>query len=961
MNSLTVAKLFLVLSYCLLSAEIVNSQNPPSDFKVVATAGGIMPGSEIRSIYIQPNGVTIYSRYKSNDPASDPLDYQQFILTTEQLGQIWQAIQTNAFFSLAKGYSNPKISDRTYASLAVTANSLTYIVWTQNVAVQPFDNIINKINSVILPSYKLIYNISEIPVFEQIDICDQEGSKSIYYLSKPTKDNPLPNLQIKPKSTKSSTTYAHPGTFVSYEMSLQRAVRDGYASVSSKGSYWGDVVSISASNDGTYSSNTVKEELFIEFYGEGATHENIQVIEDAIEIFWSSRTTEGKTFEVDVVTRISDSNTPPGTPGYHQIELVNAPESEFVSGVNGVGTDFGVNSGVTSGGWSTLSETPERTYAHEAGHLMGLPDQSIAYEVQDDGNWKSSKDNNTYTSDDLAQMYYSYYNDLAHKNCPSCEVTEADLKAWLEKPDVFRLTPPEAGHENDIMGEPLMGFPLQSDIDQIASKAGLVIDIQPGDILINKYDYEQNIAITHSEHLFLQPGESKQLEGLYGACIDLHKHIPSYDWFDVSPNVSYWSNIDDAGYLYQLLTYIDENDFYCEDNFDYQNLIWRISDNDFDYDRSLDTNLLNAGINIGDRILDIPKIYNPFSYSSGSYYLIPRELYTIGLYASPGFIVHQPQFISIDAKILVLIWDDIVSDFTWKLEKPTGSTSQLSSSIGNSVNFSPDKRGFYRLSVEASFTDLMNLSTVLNDSKLMVLADDYTETFETGNLSSSPPFEWINTNQGKWEISNEYLNTGIYSLCSGRIGNSETSEISLDMVVNKNDSVFFSYKVSSEDSYDCLRFYIDGILIYEWSGESDWDIAKFPIQQGNHTLKWAYEKDMSYSEGADRCWIDDIFLPNSAVTQVEKSLSINNYKAIAYPNPVEKYLTLKYLIESKEKISISLYDITGRLIKLLNDDYKEPGIQTETYNLEGISNGLYVIKIQNNENRISSSVFINKE
>ncbi|MCJ7449863.1 MAG: T9SS type A sorting domain-containing protein [Bacteroidales bacterium] len=746
--------------------------------------------------------------------------------------------------------------------------------------------------------------------------------------------------------------FAHPGTYVAHEMSLQQAVANGIVSISGKDVYWGDAISISAQNTVPYTSNTEICEIFIEFYGTGATSDNVKRIENAIETMWSNKTTsDGKTLNVDVQARLAwtdaDMVVHRGTAGYHQIKLDPTVPRSYVSGFK---TDFDLNSGIGSGSWNTQGDQLEETYAHEAGHLMGQPDQYIEYKKQSDGNWKRSSDNQIFSSENLAIMYSSNYG-----------MSEADLKTQLDTRD-NRITPPEPSHENDLMAN-LDGIPLQSYIDQIASNAQLVIKAKAGDTFISKDDSKQNIVITRDEYLYLGGGQSIQLDGIYGACIDANKDAPSLDSpFDVSPNLVDWSNIEAAGYLHQLLTYINENDLYCDVNYDYQKLIWRITDNDFNYNRSLDANLVNAGIDIGDRMLDFPRILNPFPNSSGSHYIIPRQLYTIGLQASPGFIVNQSQVITIDAKVSVLKDDNIVSDFNWKLiKKPAGSTSQLSAMTGNSVNLSPDIRGIYKLNIEASFTDLSNLDAVVLDSQLIVLADKYTETFESGNLSSSAPFVWVTSDPVKWEITNEVPHTGTYSICSGRISDNGKSEISLNIVTSENDLINFAYKVSSEKGFDFLRFYIDGSLISSWSGESDWSIASYPIQKGSHTLKWAYEKDDYFQKGADRSWIDDIFLPNSTITYITKDLSINDYKVIAYPNPVKQNLTLRFYVGSRQKITVCMYDINGKFIRLLIDEFKEPGIQTETYNFAEISSGIYFIKIQNNENSITSNISFIKE
>ncbi len=104
---------------------------------------------------------------------------------------------------------------------------------------------------------------------------------------------------------------------------------------------------------------------------------------------------------------------------------------------------------------------------------------------------------------------------------------------------------------------------------------------------------------------------------------------------------------------------------------------------------------------------------------------------------------------------------------------------------------------------------------------------------------------------------------GVYR--SGAISHSQSSE----MVRQTGETDFslglvrFAFKVSSEEGYDFLRFYIDDLVnpVGEWSGEMDWTTVEFPVTSGDHTLKWVYEKDESVSSGSDAAWVGQIELP----------------------------------------------------------------------------------------------------
>ena len=92
---------------------------------------------------------------------------------------------------------------------------------------------------------------------------------------------------------------------------------------------------------------------------------------------------------------------------------------------------------------------------------------------------------------------------------------------------------------------------------------------------------------------------------------------------------------------------------------------------------------------------------------------------------------------------------------------------------------------------------------------------------------------------------------------SGGISNYQESW--MQAMVNGTGAVTFYWKVSSEEGYDYLGFYIDNVLQGRISGSTDWDQMDCSIPAlGSHTLEWRYEKDDSVSEGNDCGWVDQV-------------------------------------------------------------------------------------------------------
>lgn len=75
-------------------------------------------------------------------------------------------------------------------------------------------------------------------------------------------------------------------------------------------------------------------------------------------------------------------------------------------------------------------------------------------------------------------------------------------------------------------------------------------------------------------------------------------------------------------------------------------------------------------------------------------------------------------------------------------------------------------------------------------------------------------------------------------------------------------TVSFWRKVSSENGYDKLKFYVDGSSQGNWSGSVAWSQVSFTLSAGTHILKWEYSKDSSAASGSDTAWITGIDVSN---------------------------------------------------------------------------------------------------
>lgn len=85
----------------------------------------------------------------------------------------------------------------------------------------------------------------------------------------------------------------------------------------------------------------------------------------------------------------------------------------------------------------------------------------------------------------------------------------------------------------------------------------------------------------------------------------------------------------------------------------------------------------------------------------------------------------------------------------------------------------------------------------------------------------------------------------------------------------------------------------------------------------------------------------------SEILPVNRSKNPESY-FVTYPNPVKEILTVKLVSGITEKTNLSIYDMSGRIVKVLALTLNK-GEQFVRLNLSGLNNGNYVIKSVMNE------------
>lgn len=326
-------------------------------------------------------------------------------------------------------------------------------------------------------------------------------------------------------------------------------------------------------------------------------------------------------------------------------------------------------------------------------------------------------------------------------------------------------------------------------------------------------------------------------------------------------------------------------------------------------------------------------------------------------------------------------WKAPVSSRTWNIPNGTPSTSTVASPT---ITF--NTWGWQTISLTATNGTGSDTKTWTNCVFVAPPWYDYFGTFYEG-------FENNNFANGLWiteNSENSYPAWQQNSLASYSGSNSVrltaygTDKGLIDAFISpsfnlstcSNASLNFKYScatsaTSSTNIQEVLRIYsssncgqswslrkvINGVTLanagYSASGfipnsQSLWANCTIPLVAGDlqPNVRFRFE----YTSGAysNNIYIDDI---NISGTVGENEMSNYSFDLNVYPNPTngEDLVNIGYTLVTKEKVSISLVDMIGREVVVMNSELENPGEKIITIDKQalGLKAGVYLVKISN--------------
>jgi endonuclease/exonuclease/phosphatase family metal-dependent hydrolase len=235
------------------------------------------------------------------------------------------------------------------------------------------------------------------------------------------------------------------------------------------------------------------------------------------------------------------------------------------------------------------------------------------------------------------------------------------------------------------------------------------------------------------------------------------------------------------------------------------------------------------------------------------------------------------------------------------------------------------------------------------------VSDSYGEWFEIYNNDT------ISIDLAGWRIADSeddlheiqtisielYINPGDYLVLGRNVDNTVNGGYTADygyssfQLSNSEDEIFLvdnENRIVDEIEYNSSFPYSSGASMYLRNIDYD----------NNVDTSWAMS-DMEYGLGdlgtPGRAWDDSLSTSNHIDFGLPQTLVLHP----SYPNPFNPITTIKFSVETFHATSISIYNLTGRLVETLVNERLLSGKHEITWNASSQPSGVYFVKLSNGE------------
>jgi len=250
---------------------------------------------------------------------------------------------------------------------------------------------------------------------------------------------------------------------------------------------------------------------------------------------------------------------------------------------------------------------------------------------------------------------------------------------------------------------------------------------------------------------------------------------------------------------------------------------------------------------------------------------------------------------------------------------------------------------------------------------------EYEESFITNNVAS-----WINLTEYVYDASGKQLKEFHYSTWD----NGVKLNLSGSLYLNVDSNILTNLSVAGTDIYLWYTNIVipveltnfagnneDGKVVLKWKTATETNNLGFEIErktEGGNWNKIGYVAGNGTSAEAHNYLFEDKNLTAGALYYRLKQLDMNGTYTYSkeieaagvvkeyslaqnYPNPFNPETSISFTLANDSNVKLSVYDITGRIVKELLNGKKSKGAYTVNFNASGIASGVYFYRMEAKE------------
>ena len=200
-------------------------------------------------------------------------------------------------------------------------------------------------------------------------------------------------------------------------------------------------------------------------------------------------------------------------------------------------------------------------------------------------------------------------------------------------------------------------------------------------------------------------------------------------------------------------------------------------------------------------------------------------------------------------------------------------------------------------------------------------------------------------------VASYHTTAGIYTATSGGLTEAVYNGHSLSALGNtvKGGNGVYTYGISSgfpANTYNATNYWVDVVFT---TGPYTFNLTSVTDSTGcNNTraLQTLVVTPSPCTQQRSILTTQATQKPLIAENSNQTGTTFNNNLGQNYPNPFTNETTISFSLAKPAKINLTLFDMNGRLVKVLANGSKEAGTHTIRFNSGALNKGLYLYKLQ---------------